>query len=171
MTIGFRILSSFVSWLLGQEPRCESSPSMDGFPFSTSLTVRFSETDAQGVVHNAVYLVWFEIARIAYLAQFPGGYKGLVENGVDATTTEAHVRYLGGTQFDDELRIHVRATDVRGARFRFEYVIERASEPAGIVADGWTAHACVNAETLRPTRVPAWLAEAIADVESQAAKA
>ncbi len=139
---------------------------MDGYRFSTDLTVRFSETDAQGVVHNAVYLVWFEIARIAYLGQFAGGYKGLVEQGVDATTTEAYVRYLDGTRFDDELRIHVRATDLRGARFRFEYAVERTSEPAGMVADGWTAHACVNAATLRPTRMPAWLAEAIAGVES-----
>jgi acyl-CoA thioester hydrolase len=141
---------------------------MDGFRFSTDLIVRFSETDAQGVVHNAVYLVWFEIARIAYLAQFRGGYKGLVEAGIDATTTEAYVRYLEGTRFADELRIHVRATDLRGARFRFEYVVERTSEPQGIVADGWTAHACVNAETLRPTRMPGWLAEAIAGVEAPA---
>jgi acyl-CoA thioester hydrolase len=139
---------------------------MEGFSFSTPLTVRFSETDAQAVVHNAVYLVWFEIARIAYLGQFGAGYRGLVEQGVDATTTEAYVRYLDGTRFDDELLLHVRATDVRGARFRFEYVIERTSEPPGIVADGWTAHACVNAQTLRPTRMPGWLAEAIAEVES-----
>jgi acyl-CoA thioester hydrolase len=139
---------------------------MDGFRFHTDLAVRFSETDAQGVVHNAVYLVWFEIARIAYLAQFPGGYKGLVEQGVDATTTEAHVRYLDGTRFGDELRVHVRAVDLRGARFRFEYAIERVNEPGGLVADGWTGHACVNAETLRPTRMPQWLAEAIAGVEA-----
>ena len=69
---------------------------MDGYRFATDLTVRFNETDAQGVVHNAVYLVWFEIARVAYLGQFPGGYKGLVEQGVDATTIEASVRYRGG---------------------------------------------------------------------------
>jgi acyl-CoA thioester hydrolase len=139
---------------------------MESFFFATDLRVRFSETDAQGVVHNAVYLVWFEIARIAYLARFPGGYKGLVEQGVDATTTEAHVRYRDGVRFDDELRLHVRATDVRGARFRFEYVVERTSEPAGTVADGWTAHACVSAQTLRPTRMPRWLTEAIAEAES-----
>lgn len=139
---------------------------MDGFRFSTELTVRFSETDAQGVVHNAVYLVWFEIARIAYLAQFRGGYKGLVEEGIDATTTEAYVRYREGTRFGDELRLHVRAADLRGARFRFEYAIERVTEPQVIVADGWTAHACVNAETLRPTRMPAWLSEAIAEIEA-----
>jgi acyl-CoA thioester hydrolase len=139
---------------------------MEAFSFSTDLKVRFSETDAQGVVHNAVYLVWFEIARIAYLEQFPGGYKGLVEAGVDATTAEAHVRYRGGCRFDDLLRIHVRASDVRGARFRFDYVVERLSEPAGVVADGWTTHACVDAATLRPTRMPSWLAEGIAAVES-----
>ena len=139
---------------------------MDGYRFSTDLIVRFSETDAQGVVHNAVYLVWFEIARIAYLGQFAGGYKGLVEQGVDATTTAAYVRYLDGTRFDDELRIHVRAADLRGARFRFEYAVERTSEPEGLVADGWTAHACVNAATLRPTRMPGLLVEAIAGVES-----
>ena len=139
---------------------------MDDFRFSTDLRVRFSETDAQGVVHNAVYLVWFEIARIAYLARFPGGYKGLVEQGVDATTAEAHVRYRDGVRFDDELSVHVRATDVRGARFRFEYVVERTNEPPGVVADGWTAHACVDARTLRPTRMPPWLAQAIAEAES-----
>jgi acyl-CoA thioester hydrolase len=143
---------------------------MDRYRFATDLRVRFDETDAQGVVHNAVYLVWFEIARIAYLAQFRGGYRGLVEQeGVDATTVEAHVRYLDGARFDDELVIHVRASDVRGARFRFEYVIERVNEPATILADGWTSHACVNAETLRPTRMPAWLAEAIAEVETAGA--
>lgn len=143
---------------------------MDGYRFATDLRVRFDETDAQGVVHNAVYLVWFEIARIAYLARFRGGYRGLVEEeGVDATTVEAHVRYLDGARFDDELVIHVRASDVRGARFRFEYVIERVNEPATVLADGWTSHACVNAETLRPTRMPAWLAEAIAEVEAAGA--
>lgn len=138
---------------------------MDGYRFATDLTVRFNETDAQGVVHNAVYLVWFEIARIAYLGQFPGGYKGLVEQGVDATTTEASVRYRDGVRFDDELRIHVRAADVRGARFRFEYALERDGRR---LADGWTGHACVDATTLRPTRVPAFLVEAIAAAEAGA---
>jgi acyl-CoA thioester hydrolase len=140
---------------------------VDGFAFSTDLRARFSETDAQGVVHNAVYLVWFEIARIAYLAQFPGGYRGLVEQGVDATTIEAHVRYRAGVRFDDALTVHVRALDVRGARFRFEYVIERTSEPAAIVADGWTTHACVDSRTLRPVRMPVWLVEAIASLETR----
>jgi acyl-CoA thioester hydrolase len=139
---------------------------MKGFNFATDVTVRFSETDAQGIANNSVYLNWFEVARIAYLARFPGGYRGLIQQGVEALTIEAHVRYRAPCGFDDELRIHTRVTELRGARFRFEYVVERTSEPSTTVAEGWTAHACVDATTLRPTRMPAWLAEGIARVES-----
>ena len=135
------------------------------FRFSADLSVRFSETDAQGIANNAVYLNWFEVARVAYLGRFPGGYRGMIERGVEATTVATYVRYRAPCRFDDRLRIHARVSELRGARFRFEYVIERLSEPERIVADGWTAHATVDARALRPVRVPAWLADAIASAE------
>jgi acyl-CoA thioester hydrolase len=138
---------------------------MDGFRFSTDLRVRFSETDAQGIANNAVYLNWFEVARVDYLARFPGGYRGLIEQGVEATTIESYVRYRAPCRFDDALRIHTRVSDMRGARFRFEYFVERTSDPPATVAEGWTAHACVDAKSLRPVRVPPWLAEAIEGAE------
>jgi len=78
-------------------------------------------------------------------------------------TIETHVRYLSPAYFDDRLLVHARCIDVRGARFRYEYVIERNGET---IADGWTDHACVDAVTFRPTRVPVWLAEAIAGAEA-----
>lgn len=141
---------------------------MDGFRFATELGVRFNETDAQGVVHNSAYLVWLEIARIEYLARVPGGYRGLVEeHGVDVTTVESYVRYRAATRFDDRLRIWARTADRRRARFRFEYAIERISEPEGLIADAWTAHACIDAGTLRPVRLPGWLAEALSTLETQ----
>ena len=133
------------------------------YPFTTEVSVRFAETDAQGIVHNSVYLVWFELARVEYLARFAGGYQALREQGIEALVLEARVRYLAPARFGDTLRIHARCLGVRGARFRYEYLVERGGEP---IADGWTAHATVEARTLRPTRVPAWLAEAIATAEA-----
>src|SRR3954447_12338296 len=118
---------------------------MDGFTFSTEVSVRFAETDAQGIAHNATYLVWFEVARIAYLARYAGGYKGLQEAGYEALTTETHVRYLRPVYFDDRLTIHARCGEVRGARFRYDYVLTRDGET---VADGWTTHAVVSRETM-----------------------
>jgi acyl-CoA thioester hydrolase len=128
--------------------------------------VRFAETDAQGIANNAEYLVWFEVARVAYLARFRGGYSSLREDGVEALTLEAHARYLRPAYFDDRLRIHARCVDLRGARFRFEYVVER---DGARIAEGSTAHACVDSGSLRPTRVPTWLVDEIRQAEEAAA--
>ena len=133
------------------------------FKFANEVTVRFAETDAQGVAHHAAYLVWFEVTRIEYLRRFRGGYAGLREEGVDALTLEAYARYTDAARFDDRLTIRARCGDLRGARFRFDYTVERDGAQ---VADGWTTHACVSVGDHRPTRVPSWLAEAIAEAES-----
>nr|AHG52937.1 acyl-CoA thioester hydrolase YbgC [uncultured organism] len=135
---------------------------MDGFRFATEITVRFAETDAQGIAHNASYLVWYEVARIAYLARFRGGYRTIQDEGYEALTIESHVRYVRPIFFDDRVTVNARVVDLRGARFRFEYVLTRGDET---VADGWTQHAVVDRNTLRPTRFPEWLAAEIAEVE------
>jgi acyl-CoA thioester hydrolase len=132
------------------------------FGFSTEVKVRFAETDAQGIAHHAVYLVWFELARIEYLARFRGGYPELQAEGIEALTLEASVRYRAPARFDDRLVVWARCGEVRGARFRFDYRVERDGE---LVAEGSTGHACADARTLRPTRVPEWLVRAIAESE------
>jgi acyl-CoA thioester hydrolase len=139
---------------------------MNDFRFGTDVRVRFAETDAQGVVHNSNYLVWFELARVAYLEEYAGGYQALRDTGLESFVLEAHVNYRLPAHFDDRLRVHARVGELRGARFRFDYEITRAAE---VIADGWTSHACVDAVTLRPTRIPAGLAEAITRAESSAA--
>jgi acyl-CoA thioester hydrolase len=136
---------------------------VEGFAFSTEIQVRFAETDAQGVAHNANYLIWFEVARIDYLERYAGGYRLIQERGYEALTTESHVRYLAPVYFDDRLTIHARCGELRGARFRYDYVLTRNGE---VVADGWTQHAVVDRKTMRPTRVPQFLADAVASAES-----
>jgi acyl-CoA thioesterase FadM len=62
------------------------------------------------------------------------------------------------------LHVHSRCVGLRGARFRYEYAVVR--DDGVLVAEGHTEHACVDAETLRPTRVPDWLSAAVAAAES-----
>lgn len=140
---------------------------MDGYSFSTPVRVRFADTDAQGIAHNSAYLVWFEVARVEYLRAFAGGYQALRDRGIEAIVLESLCRYRIPVQFDDELVVKTRCVGLRGARFRYEYAILRGDE---LVADGHTEHACVDAETLRPTRVPGWLVEAISAAESAATR-
>lgn len=135
---------------------------MDGFTFSTEIRVRFAETDAQGIAHHSNYVVWFEVARVAYLARFREGYRAIQADGVEVLVTDLSVRFAAPARFDDVLRVHVRCTGLKGARFRFEYAVERDGT---LIVEGHTGHACVNAQTLLPTRTPAWLADAIATAE------
>ena len=137
---------------------------MEGFNFSTEIVVRFAETDAQGIAHHASFVVWLEVARIAYLAEYAGGYRAVQERGIEALTTEVTVRYRGAVHFDDRIRIWTRCVGLRGARFRYEYALERAG---ALVADGSTSHATIDASTGVPTRVPAWLAQAVARAEEE----
>ncbi|HXH96138.1 MAG TPA: thioesterase family protein [Gaiellaceae bacterium] len=159
---------------------------MEGYGFSTHVRVRFADTDAQGIAHNAAYNVWFEVARVEYLRAFAGGYQALRDHGIEALVLESFCRYRQPARFDDELDVHARCGDVRGARFRFEYAITRArleaspakpvtsgqetrdalGAPWEVVAEGWTAHACVDATSFRPVRVPGWLVDAIRSAES-----
>ena len=139
---------------------------MEGFSFSTDVQIRFAETDAQGIAHHGSFVVWLEVARVAYLAKHAGGYQAIRDRGIEALTTEVSVRYHRAAYFDETLRVWARCVDLRGARFTFEYRIERDGE---LVADGYTRHATVAHASYRPTRVPAWLAEAMATAESSTA--
>jgi len=136
------------------------------FHFFTELTVRFAETDAAGVAHHSAYLVWFEAARVAYLAEHAGGYQALRDEGIESPVVEINVRYFAPARFDDKLQIHVRIFDLRGARFRCQYLVERDGER---LAEGSSLHALVDSGTFRPTRMPSWLKEAIRAVESNKA--
>jgi acyl-CoA thioester hydrolase len=135
---------------------------VDGFNFSTEIAVRFAETDAQGIAHHANYVIWFEVARIDYLARFRDGYRTLQAEGIEVLVTDVGLSFAAPARFDDRLRIHARCVGLKGARFRFEYVVEHDGSTIG---DGFTAHACVSAGTFLPTRTPPWLVEAITTAE------
>ena len=141
---------------------------MQGFAFSTDVTVRFAETDAQGIAHHASFVVWLEVARVAYLDAYAGGYQAIRDRGLEALTTELHLRYHDAAYFDERLTVWARCVGLRGARFRYEYRVTRGDT---LVAEGHTSHAIVRRDTYRPTRMPEWLARAISTAESGVASA
>ncbi len=138
---------------------------MEGYRFKHDVRVRFAETDAQGIAHHASFVVWLEEARVAYLDAYAGGYRHIQETGIEALTTGVNLEYRASAGFHDVLTVWTRCTEIRGARFRYEYIVTRD----GItVAEGYTKHATVDAASHRPTRVPDWLVEALRTAESAA---
>jgi len=118
--------------------------------------VRFADTDAMGVAHHANYLAFFEMGRVEAMRQIGVEYASVVRRGLHLVVVDATVRYRQPAFFDDLLLVDTHATDVGGVRFTYVYEIRREKDGV-IVASGQTVHACVDAQTLRPVRLPDWL--------------
>ena len=125
-----------------------------GATFSTTLRVRFGETDAMGVANNAAYLQYFEIGRIEYLRAAGHSYAEVHDGGMDMVVAEDSIQYLRPLRFDDVFEVECRISQLSRASFTFSYRLLRDEQP---VATGFTRHACVDRSTMRPTRLPAWL--------------
>lgn len=111
-----------------------------GDRFSHRLRVRYGECDPQGVVFNAHYLAYFDIAMTELWREL-GGYEAMVDGGVDMVVAEARVRYLAPLRFDDEAELVVRAIRLGTTSITTELAIERGGER---VAEGELRHVFVD---------------------------
>lgn len=115
----------------------------------TDITVRYSETDAMGVVHHAVYPVWFEIARTDYIKSIGVSYAEMEKGGVMLPVTSISVKYHLPAKYDDELAVGSRITRLTPARVEFAYTVTRKAT-GELLTEGTSCHAFVSAETFKP---------------------
>jgi len=127
---------------------------------TTTLRVRYAETDQMGVVYYAHYFVWFEIARAELLREHGWSCRDMEESGVILPVIEAHCEYRRPARYDDQ--VEVQATGRLTSPVRMEFLYEVAVKgQAGIVATGRTTHAALSRDG-RPCRVPDRIREAFA---------
>jgi len=122
-------------------------------PSSTStLRVRYAETDKMGVVYYANYLVWFEVARTNLLRAVGWTYREMEHAGVSLPVIESHCEYHRPARYDDEIEIKTDGRMLSAVRMEFRYHVYRL-ENQELSASGRTVHAAVNREG-RPCRLP-----------------
>jgi acyl-CoA thioester hydrolase len=115
---------------------------------STSIRVRYKDTDCMKVVYYGNYLTYFEVGRVE----------------VHLPVVEALVRYRKPARLDDLLEVRCWVSERKRASFRFAYEIRNeAGEP---VATGSTLHACLDPATSAMIAVPAWLRDRMPIVPS-----
>jgi acyl-CoA thioester hydrolase len=79
-------------------------------PFCHELRVRFGECDPQGVVFNANYHLYFDVAFTEFWRQAVGPWSTLAEHGVECVLAHTDTRFLGPARADDVLRLEARVT-------------------------------------------------------------
>jgi acyl-CoA thioester hydrolase len=115
-----------------------------------AIRVRYQETDAQGIVHHANYLTWFEQGRVELLRAAGLSYRTLEEAGVILVVAEAQVRYYSPARFDDGLRLVTTTVRAKGARIEHRYELYRDET---LLVEGTTTIACTD-RSGRVSRLP-----------------
>jgi acyl-CoA thioester hydrolase len=115
------------------------------------LRVRYGECDPQGVVFNAHYFAYFDVALTELWREAAGGYDAMMADGVDLQVVEATARYKAPARFDDELDITIDVTHLGTTSMVTELKIERDGQ---LLVEGRLAHVFVDLETLQKTPIP-----------------
>jgi acyl-CoA thioester hydrolase len=102
------------------------SEKISDYKYKTPIAIRFSDIDAVGHVNNAIYLTYFEVARISYWKEAINW--DLREKGIIVGRSE--VNYLKQITMDDEIACYVRTTRIGNSSFDVMHVLVK------VTADG-----------------------------------
>jgi acyl-CoA thioester hydrolase len=122
--------------------------------FVHELRVRYGECDPQGIVFNANYLLYFDVAFTEMWREAVGPWQAMVERGVDAVVAETNLRFHSPARFDDELQLRVQIASLGRTALTTEIEVHRGEE---LLLAGWLRHVCVATETWSKTEIPEWV--------------
>ena len=129
-------------------------------PFIWPVRVYYEDTDAQGVVYYANYFRFMERARTEWLRSLGVDQPKLMhEERRIFVVTEAEAKFVVPAKFNDELAVTARLANLTRATFDIEQNIYLNNLEGTLLCRGSVKAAYLNADTMRPVRVPASIFE------------
>ncbi len=124
-------------------------------PFALKLRVYYEDTDAQGVVYYANYFRFMERARTEWLEALGIDHVGLLQNeNRILVVTDAHAKFIVPARLGNTLAVTARLEKLGRATFDIEQCIYRDSIDSELLVRGGVTAACLDADTMRPKRIP-----------------
>jgi len=128
---------------------------------TTTIRVRYADTDKMGIVYYAKYLEYFEVARTELLRSLGLPYREIEDRGFALPVAGASIKYYKGAVYDNELLITASMTPKHSPRIEIHYEIRLNGEKE-LIAEGETTLVFVDAATGKPTKAPQFYLDAIA---------
>ena len=119
------------------------------YPASTTFRVEYGETDGQGRVFYANYLLFFDRGRVAYWAQ-----AGLSEEEIkriehDTVIADVHCTYRAPASFYDVVSVHTRIARIGRSSLRMEFAVVNDSTDV-LMAEGYATLVQLDLVVNRP---------------------
>jgi acyl-CoA thioester hydrolase len=123
-------------------------------PFVHRLRVRFHECDPQGVVFNAHYFAYFDVALTEMWREAFGSYGEVVDSGTDVVVVEASATFRAPARFDDEIDVALGIDRLGTTSMTMAASILRDGE---LLVEGRMVHVFVDTATMAKQPIPGWL--------------
>ena len=123
----------------------------------TKIRVRYAETDTMGILHHAVYPIYFEEGRTELMRSYGTTYDAMEKSGIILPVYSVNINYFSPAYYDDLLRLKTTMAEIKGVRLRFSY--ELFNEKNGLLATGEVTLIFTNVKSFKPVRPPGWFVE------------
>lgn len=115
---------------------------------STTIEVRYQETDQMGVVYHANYLVWFEIGRTKYVEYLGFKYADMEKYNVVSPVTDVQITYKKPIRYGEKVVVETWVEKYDGIRTVYGYHV--LNEDGDLAVSGTTQHVIVRKDNFRP---------------------
>lgn len=131
---------------------------MKPFRYAYPLKVRWSEVDPQGIVFNANYLMYLDLAYQAYLKTGVA-----VTDGVPSTVlAKSTLTFLASATFDDEIEVLVHTERIGRSSMNVQFRVMREEQ---MLLEADHVYVYVDVEQKKPMAVPQTWRDAIDEYE------
>jgi acyl-CoA thioester hydrolase len=124
------------------------------FKHKFSVTVRFHEVDMLGVCNNAVYINFFETARLEYIkAAGLMPEKGIFSDGKIFFMVRNEINYRSHAYYDEVLDVYSRISFIKNSSFGYNHLIVK-QKTGEIIVDGKGVVVFVDPKTRKSISLP-----------------
>jgi acyl-CoA thioester hydrolase len=124
------------------------------FHHKYTVTVRFHEVDMLGVCNNAVYINFFETARLEYIKTaglMPE--KGIFSDGKLFFMVRNEINYRSHAYYDDVLDVYSRISYIKNSSFGYDHLILK-QKTGEVIVDGKGVVVFVDPKTRKSISIP-----------------
>ena len=122
---------------------------------TTTLRVRYGETDKMGIVYYGNYATYLEQGRTEWLRDMGFSYKWMEDNGIHLPVVELNIKYKAPARYDDILTITTRLKKI--PTYRIDFIYEIHNQEGQLLITGETSLVFVNSITNKLQKAPAYL--------------
>ncbi len=138
-------------------------PSLDDYPFHTSITARWNDNDVYGHINNVAYYSYFDSAANLFLIR-EGGLD-IARSDVIGLVVESHCEYHAPLSYPATLLAGVRVDKLGNRAVTYGIAIFGETD-ARASAHGHFVHVFVHRPTRLPVAIPPRLREALARIQA-----